>query len=181
MLDGPVPLPVAAWAATVLDEVTKGYVPWSISSITPCAPSKRIRLPFICACANASQLLPEKESISGIIGINWSIIVRTDTTSSPTSFRKILCQETISSIFSSRIPLSDKSPILNARLAILSSYAGPIPRPVVPILLEPRSNSLALSTFACMGRIRVAVSDNRRFLDEILIPWSRKYFISDKR
>ena len=44
--------------ATVFDEVTNGYVPWSISSIIPCAPSNKIRL--FCALASPStcQLRP---------------------------------------------------------------------------------------------------------------------------
>src|SRR6201995_6164100 len=42
---GPRPEPVAAFAATVLDDVTYGYVPWSTSSMVPCAPSNRMRLP----------------------------------------------------------------------------------------------------------------------------------------
>ena len=40
------PRPVQAPAATVFDEVTKGYVPKSMSSIVPWAPSARTRLPF---------------------------------------------------------------------------------------------------------------------------------------
>ena len=37
---GPTPVPVQAAAATGFDEVTNGYVPWSMSSSAPCAPSK---------------------------------------------------------------------------------------------------------------------------------------------
>jgi hypothetical protein len=37
---GPTPVPVHALALTGLDEVTNGYVPWSMSSSVPCAPSK---------------------------------------------------------------------------------------------------------------------------------------------
>ena len=37
---GPTPAPGPAAAATVFDEVTNGYVPWSMSSSAPCAPSK---------------------------------------------------------------------------------------------------------------------------------------------
>jgi len=40
----PQPEPVAADEATVLDEVTNGYVPWSTSKRTPCAPSNNIFL-----------------------------------------------------------------------------------------------------------------------------------------
>ena len=38
---GPTPVPVHARARTGLDEVTNGYVPWSMSSSVPWAPSKR--------------------------------------------------------------------------------------------------------------------------------------------
>src|ERR1035441_3901335 len=41
---GPTPVPVAAPPAVAEDEVTNGYVPWSMSSIVPCAPSN-ITLP----------------------------------------------------------------------------------------------------------------------------------------
>ena len=37
---GPAPVPVAALAATGFDDVTNGYVPWSMSSSVPWAPSK---------------------------------------------------------------------------------------------------------------------------------------------
>ena len=40
----PQPEPVAAEEATVLEEVTKGYVPWSTSKRTPWAPSNNIFL-----------------------------------------------------------------------------------------------------------------------------------------
>ena len=37
---GPTPAPTHAAPATGFEEVTNGYVPWSMSSIVPCAPSK---------------------------------------------------------------------------------------------------------------------------------------------
>ena len=37
---GPTPLPMQADAAIGFEEVTNGYVPWSMSSSAPCAPSK---------------------------------------------------------------------------------------------------------------------------------------------
>src|SRR5699024_8803645 len=39
ILVGPTPDPMVTPPAIGLDDVTNGYVPWSISSITPCAPS----------------------------------------------------------------------------------------------------------------------------------------------
>ena len=38
---GPTPVPTVTLPATGLLEVTKGYVPWSISNMTPCAPSNK--------------------------------------------------------------------------------------------------------------------------------------------
>src|SRR5690606_14317975 len=46
---GAIPKPVQAPAAVVLDDVTKGYVPKSISSKEPCAPSAKIDLPSLRA------------------------------------------------------------------------------------------------------------------------------------
>ena len=37
---GPTPAPAQALPATTLEEVTNGYVPWSMSSSVPWAPSK---------------------------------------------------------------------------------------------------------------------------------------------
>ena len=42
---GPMPVPMHAEAETGLDEVTNGYVPWSMSSSVPCAPSKSTLAP----------------------------------------------------------------------------------------------------------------------------------------
>ena len=38
---GPTPAPTHAAPATGFEEVTNGYVPWSMSSSAPCAPSKQ--------------------------------------------------------------------------------------------------------------------------------------------
>src|SRR5208283_2265054 len=42
---GATPVPMTAPPEVALDDVTNGYVPWSISSIVPCAPSNRIASP----------------------------------------------------------------------------------------------------------------------------------------
>ncbi len=55
---GPTPVPTVTLPAIGLLDVTNGYVPWSISNITPCAPSKSTfssaakmhRLRFWCVC-----------------------------------------------------------------------------------------------------------------------------------
>ena len=46
ILLGAIPKPLQAPAEIVLEDVTKGYVPKSISNSVPCAPSARIFLPF---------------------------------------------------------------------------------------------------------------------------------------
>src|ERR1051326_1193467 len=46
---GEMPSPVATPPAAALDDVTNGNVPWSISSMVACAPSKRIDLPSAIA------------------------------------------------------------------------------------------------------------------------------------
>src|SRR5699024_230994 len=49
ILVGPTPDPMVTPPAIGLDDVTHGYAPWSISSITPCAPSNRTRRPLSSA------------------------------------------------------------------------------------------------------------------------------------
>src|SRR6266536_1060351 len=53
----PIPIPGAAPPATVLEEVTKGYVPWSRSSSVACAPSSRTVFPSRSARSTSSELL----------------------------------------------------------------------------------------------------------------------------
>jgi len=50
------PAPAAAEPATVFDEVTNGYVPWSTSSMTPCAPSSSARLPAASAARSSAAV-----------------------------------------------------------------------------------------------------------------------------
>ena len=70
---GPQPVPVAAADATVLDDVTKGYVPWSTSSSIPCAPSNNIL--FFCFLNSSilSQTGCENFNISGAIFKSFSL------------------------------------------------------------------------------------------------------------
>ena len=58
---------------------------------------------------------------------------------------------------------------LRALLPTLSSYAGPIPRLVVPIL-RTLLFSLSSSKFLCSGRINVALSDIYKFSGVIDTP-----------
>ena len=57
-----------------------------------------------------------------------------------------------------------------ALLPTLSSYAGPIPRPVVPILFGPFLFSLILSIFLWKLNIIVALSEIIKFLGLIFKP-----------
>ena len=56
ILFGATPKPVQAPAAVVFDEVTKGYVPKSISNKEPCAPSAKIVLLLLIAWFKNSSL-----------------------------------------------------------------------------------------------------------------------------
>ena len=50
---GGTPEPVQAPPLVVFDEVTNGYVPWSMSRNVPCAPSNKIsRFAFSASCKN---------------------------------------------------------------------------------------------------------------------------------
>ena len=60
MRDGPTPAPVHAPPAVACDDVTNGYVPWSMSSSVPCAPSKRTRLPSRTAALDELRRLGEQ-------------------------------------------------------------------------------------------------------------------------
>ena len=60
----------------------------------------------------------------------------------------------------------------------MSSYAGPIPLPVVPIFLPPAISSLSLSNSLWKGRISETFSAIMRFFFEILIPKFSKESIS---
>ena len=53
---GPTPAPVQAAPAIGLDEVTKGYVPWSMSSMAPWAPSNSTRFPARSASSSSSEV-----------------------------------------------------------------------------------------------------------------------------
>ena len=58
---GPIPVPVQAAPAVGLDDVTKGYVPWSMSSIVPWAPSNSTRFP----ARRASSMISAVSSMNG--------------------------------------------------------------------------------------------------------------------
>src|SRR5699024_5314043 len=50
---GPTPQPTVTFPATGLLDVTNGYVPWSTSSMTPCAPSNRTFSPSVKASSSS--------------------------------------------------------------------------------------------------------------------------------
>src|SRR2546430_12147493 len=53
---GGTPTPVAAPPEVALEEVTYGYVPWSMSSMVPCAPSNNTDFPSSSARFNSSAV-----------------------------------------------------------------------------------------------------------------------------
>src|SRR5690606_39601092 len=60
---GAIPKPVQAPAAVVVDEVTNGYVPKSISSNDPCAPSARIDFPSLRRSEEHTSELQSRENL----------------------------------------------------------------------------------------------------------------------
>ena len=76
-----------------------------------------------------------------------------------------LCRSSSSFSFAAKRCGSFRSCTRSARRAILSSYAGPMPRPVVPIFSLPpfsRKASRAMSSAAWNGRISGQASEMRR-------------------
>src|SRR5690625_7886193 len=53
---GRTPDPIVTPPATGLEDVTNGYVPWSISSRKRCAPSNKIHLPLATALLNKTNV-----------------------------------------------------------------------------------------------------------------------------
>ena len=97
--------------------------------------------------------------------------------SSYSSTSNLLWYETSNSTFFLRICLFPKSPNLTALLAILSSYDGPIPLPVVPI---DSFLSLTLSILIWLGRINAQPELTKNLLSKF-IPASTRSFISLSR
>ena len=65
---GPMPVPVQAAPATGLDEVTNGYVPWSMSSIVPWAPSKST----VCPWRSAASMMSAVSAMYGRSRSAWA-------------------------------------------------------------------------------------------------------------
>ena len=68
------------------------------------------------------------------------------------------------------------SPVRKPRRAALSTYAGPIPRPVVPIWAFPRAASCAASNSRWAGVINWAASEMNNRSGETSTPASRQHF-----
>ncbi|MNT65061.1 hypothetical protein D3C72_2030110 [compost metagenome] len=56
ILEGPTPEPMQTPPADGLDDVTNGYVPWSMSSITPWAPSNSTLVPASIASFSTTEV-----------------------------------------------------------------------------------------------------------------------------
>ena len=143
---GEIPVPVQAPPAVPFDDVTNGYVPKSTSSIVPCAPSSITFLPsdinlFIRYDVSVTYFF--KSSIWRLQYAFASSIFIGSILYALTAY--LFNSSMFVLIFSSNIFSLNKSPILIPFLAVLSIYVGPIPLPVVPILLAPFNSSLCLS------------------------------------
>ena len=156
MWRGPSPLPTAAPPEMGFDDVTYGYVPWSISRNVACAPSNKMFSPRSRASCN-------KFTVSATYGVRRSAYatkaVTTSSTSNvspPTSLTSRRAATARSRTRCSKLLISRTSPTrIPARLT-LSTYAGPMPFNVVPILPSPRADSSAASKAWCHGKIRCA-------------------------
>ena len=80
---GPTPAPVQAPPAVGLEEVTKGYVPWSTSSSVPWPPSKRTTLP-------SSSALLRTSVVSATNGFSCSAYSSSSSTILPASIARRL-------------------------------------------------------------------------------------------
>ena len=144
---GPIPTPEAAPPAVVVEEVTNGYVPWSMSSSAPCAPSSRTRPPAespprISSPASVNSSTMVGRTVSSCDITSSASTRRSSPSPASATFARNAAAVTISCV-RSRLR---RSPTRRPVREILSRYAGPIPRPVVPIFFEPRLSSCAASS-----------------------------------
>src|SRR6185312_7761581 len=153
---GASPAPVAAPPDVVLLDVTNGYVPWSTSSSEPCAPSSSTAAPANRARCTAS---PTSSASTSSRGAN-----RSSNATVSSAFARLSEPDAASWTFACSIPPCTNSRSRSTcrrsctrmpRRATLSSYAGPMPRPVVPIA---RLAALSQSSNLWYGSTRCARS-----------------------
>src|SRR5436309_6157743 len=128
------PAPTAAPPAVVLDDVTYGYVPWSTSSKAPWAPSSSTDSPRSSASHTtrpASTASGSSRGASRSSRLTWS--PGSARSFEPSSPRNSLAAWTRPHTSSFARPRFRRSPTRTPRRPYLSSYVGPMPRPVVPI------------------------------------------------
>ena len=137
MAVGPMPEPVAAPPAVVFDEVTNGYVPWSRSRAVPWAPSKRTRFPPRIACMISrpvSVARPRRRSPAArAASTSDSSCSSCSSPPPPMAAMRARARWTPSSARARARSPSARSTTRRPRRPAFSSYAGPMPRPVVPI------------------------------------------------
>ena len=80
---GPTPVPVQAAPAVGLLEVTNGYVPWSMSSRVPCAPSNSTVRPSRIAVSRMSDVSAMNGWIRGATASTWSATASASRRGSP--------------------------------------------------------------------------------------------------
>ena len=147
------PLPDAAAPARQFELVTYGYVPWSMSSSAPCAPSNSSDSPRARACVQQSghvrdhrrQLQRERQRFVARLRERHRVaLVVVDQ-------HEVVAARAALRAWPRTASGSSRSCTRSARRAILSSYAGPMPRPVVPILVSPIAASRAWSSATWIG------------------------------
>src|SRR4051812_40320800 len=144
---GGMPEPVQAPPAVGFDDVTNGYVPWSTSSSVAWPPSSNTVQPSSSALDNNNVVSAtygrSRSAYARSSSATWStLIARRLNTFTSTWF---LCDNAPSS-FCRRIFSSNRSCTRMPTRATLSAYAGPMPRPVVPIFALPRKRSVTRSS-----------------------------------
>ena len=157
---GPMPIPPAAFAATVDDDVTNGYVPWSRSRSVACAPSNSTSLPSRSARSTSSDVSPTyARRRCAYRSYRDATSSRSNGSASYTRSSQTFFSASATSIFWRRIFGSRTSWTRIPIRAALSAYAGPMPRRVVPICSFPSRRSPAWSIATCHGMIRCAFPD----------------------
>jgi len=144
----------------------------------PCAPSNRIRLPSRRISSSFAQTASENGNIWGATSANCFITSAAKYSGWPRPRRRALWWANMRSILGPKVERSAKSFTRIARLPTLSSYAGPMPRPVVPILPAPAASSRILSSSLCSGKISVALPAMRKFSRLIETPCLVSFSIS---
>ena len=128
-----------------------------MSSIVPCAPSNSTGLLAFIASRNRNDV---SRTIGRIRSAKPSYCVRSASVSRshgmPNASAMVFLSSTITANSLRKLSVSSRSAMRMPRRLILSSYAGPMPRDVVPIAVRSFRASLIFSTMRCIGKITCA-------------------------